>query len=261
MKNKISIIGIALLIIILALAVFGYLTERNKRMLAEKKLLEPTGIQSAIIERYKDLQGLEHVQIPADEHVYTKSDIKALINIPILDTISKALNIKEKQVVDLTRINFTLKAENLKASKALDSQQRLTYYYKDKYVNLAFRPSADSTDKGEFDFEYNADITVTQYWKRKWLLAKQKSFVDIYSNDKRATINGVERLTVAQNEPVFGLRLQARGIYSFTQNRLFPGVGLEVDFKKASVLGYGYYDTETNLFRPFIGLKYDLIRF
>ncbi|GAA4341584.1 hypothetical protein GCM10023149_53970 [Mucilaginibacter gynuensis] len=220
---------------------------------------------ATIINRYIDTAGRKHVVVEDDENKLKNNWYQngTAISGGLIDTVAQALNIARKQLQEITQVATVTKYEKLKAERKYDSLQRLTYYYKDKYLQLAYRPArpGDTTDNGQFDFAYNDSLHVVQYWKRKWLLGAKKSYVDIFSSDPRTTVNGVKRLVVEQKEPTFGLRVQAVSNYSFSRKLLNVGPGLQFDFKRFSLVGTYYYDVDANQWRPSIGARYDLIRF
>lgn len=245
-----------------------WLIEHSKREKAENQSANNQKVVSqaaTIINRYIDTSGRNHVVINSSENVLPANWYKngTAISGGLIDTVAKALDIAKKQLQEVTQIATTTQAQKLKAERMIDSLKRLTYYYKDKYLQLAYRPAAsgDSTDQGQFDFKYNDSLNVIQYWKRKTFLSAKKSYIDIYSNDPRTTINGVKRLVVQQNEPAFGLRVQAVSNYSFSRKLLNVGPGVQFDFKRFSLVGTYYYDFDANSWRPTIGARYDLVRF
>lgn len=222
-------------------------------------------LEAKIISRDVDKFGLQHVTIDAAEKLFPKDILKNPIAVSpgIIDTTAMALNIQKNQIQQLTIINSSLKADNLKAERTLDSLKKEVFTYSDKYVKLKFNP-ADTTKKTDatFDFSYNATLNSVQYWKRKFpIIGAKKSYIDIWSEDKRTTINSVKRLTIEQKAPEFGLRLQLRSIYSLTSHKLYAGPGVSFDFNRYSLLGYSYYNFSNNTWQYSVGINYDLIRF
>ena len=102
---------------------------------------------------------------------------------------------------------------------------------------------------------------MVQYWKKKWLFGSRVSYIDIFSSDPNTTINSAKRLVVRQNEPVFGLRVQAVSNYSFSRGMLNIGPGIQFDINRFSLVGSYYYDISAQHFRPTLGARWDLIRF
>lgn len=266
--NSLSKIIIGCLgVLLLAAIAFGFY-ERTKREKAESQSVtnQKTVSQAAtIIDHYIDSSKRNHVVISSDSNKLEQDWYKngTAISGGLVDTVATALNIAKKQLQEVTQIASTTRAEKLQALKTIDSLKRITYYYKDKYLQLAYRPSksGDTTDNGEFDFKYNDSLNVVQYWKKSWFLGAKKSFIDIYSNDPRTTVNGVKRLVVQQNQPNFGLRIQAVSSYSFSRKTLNLGPGIQFDFKRFSLVGSYYYDFDRSTWRPSVGARYDIVRF
>ncbi len=254
---------ISLMVALGAIAIYYKHKFENRTVISESLTKQIQG-EAMIIARDVDKNGLKHVTIAAARNIVPYDDVnKVAISKGIMDTTSLALGIQKKQIENLLQINSTLLAENLKAKEIIAKNGEKSYLYKDRFVNLKYTPSIgqDTTDKGKFDFSYNADLTITQYWKRAWLLASKKSYIDIYSNDSRTTINGVKQLTIQQKEPSFGLRGQATinvnpetGSYGF-------GPAVRIDIGRLSIQGNYTYYPESTRWRPSINANYDLIRF
>lgn len=228
----------------------------------EIKVTKAIEAEAEVINKRVDQYGRQHVIISATENTYSHQDVKSAVGEGILDTTANAIGILKKQIHDLTVINSTLKAENLKAS-VISNNGNTTYNYRDKYLDLSYKPGnpSDTLDKGEFDFKYDADLTITQYWKRKWLLAEKTSFIDIYSNDPRTTINGVKKLSIVQNQPSFGLRVQGMSSYNLDKNELSSGPGVQFDFKRFSLHGSYQYNFTDQSWSKVIQGRYDIVRF
>lgn len=268
MKDKLYKVIIAVLGIALIIATIICVVEHNKRSNAENQSASSQKVVSqaaTIINHYIDTSKRNHVVISSDSNKLSQDWYKngTAISGGLVDTVTAALNIARKQLQEVTQIASETRAAKLKADKTIDSLKQVTYFYKDKYLELAYRPAkvGDTTSNGEFEFKYNDSLNVVQYWKRAWLLGAKKSYIDIYSNDPRTTINGVKRLKVEQKEPAFGLRIQAVSNYNFSRGLINAGPGVQFDYKRLSLVGSYYYDFDANLFRPALGARYDLIRF
>lgn len=225
---------------------------RNDREVIEKLVYK----EAQIITRYVDRNGSRHVTIAVNPMAEKEAD--RIVN--IADTAALAIGILKKQIIDLTRINTTVKAQNLTALTKIDSLNRRVYFYQDKFLKLSYRPPVDTVDSGEFDFAYNADLTVTQYSKRKHLFAPKKYLIDIYSNDPRTTVNGVRRLSIEREvQPKF--RLQSALIYNVDFNTFTPGFTARFEAKRVSVSGSYLYSPVRERWFSAVGMNYDLIRF
>ena len=233
---------------------------KNKKEASQKKEIQT---EATILNRKISKEGLERVTIAEAENVLPRGFLNDdEVRPGLLDSTTSALNIIKKQLESITVINSTLEAENLVLKKNIDSLKRVYYTYNDKYLAVKFKmPDAVDTVP-TFDYKYNAKLNYVQYWKREFpILGAKRSFIDIWSDDKRNTINGVDRLKIEQREPQFGLRVQMRSIYGLSSQKLFVGPGLSFDLKRYNVLGYSYYNVNDNRWFHAVGVNYDLIRF
>lgn len=268
MNNFSKIIISVLAIGLIAAVIYGVVQHRLREKAENQSHLNQRTVNQAtrIINSYVDSSQRKHAVIAADENIlppnWTKNGIA--ISGGLVDTVAQALNIAKNKLQQITQIATTTQAENLQAKRTIDSLKRLVYSYRDKYVQMTYRPAlpgADSADNGQFDFKYNDSLNVVQYWKKKWFLGAKKSYIDIYSNDPRTTVNGVKRLVVEQRSPVFGLRVQGVSSYSFSRKLLNVGPGVQFDIGKFSLVGTYYYDFDASKFRPSVGARYDFVRF
>ena len=263
---KAKIVGGILIAALIVVSVYCWRLSRElaQRDQVKQKQVAAVQAEAEIIARKVDKQGLQHATIEAARNVIPYSVVREPAVSPgILDTTAMAIGILKKQIQDLTVVNTTLKAENLKAQQFIAANNKPAYRFSDKWLNVTYTPGnpGDSTDKGSFDFAYNADLNITQYWKRKWFLGAKKSYIDIYSNDPRTTVNSVKKLTVEQDAPSFGLRVQAASSYNFRTGMITAGPGLQFDFKRFSIQGSYQYSWEDEHWRPAIQTRYDLVRF
>ncbi|WP_443945617.1 hypothetical protein ACJVDH_00465 [Pedobacter sp. AW1-32] len=221
--------------------------------------------EASIIAREVDKNGLQHVTIEAAKNIVSVGDIdKVAISKGIMDTTALALGIQKRQIESLLSINATLKAENLKAKQIILTNGQVAFQYQDKFIkNLRYTPPAgiDTMDHGNFDFAYNADLNIVQYWKRKWFLGAKKSYIDIYSNDKRTTVNGAQQLTVQQDQPDFGLRIQAAANYNPQTGAMGFGPAARIDLGRFSIQGNYTWYPQSDRWRPSVNANFDLIRF
>lgn len=264
MKNLKFLITLVVVISLICLSVYLWLSlneakqETDDIKRARKVITENIAVDAEIIAQKIDRDSLRHATILANENVYTPADLKNTES--ILDTTALAIGILKNQIIDLTKISTTIKAENLAAQVRIDSLNRRVYFYQDKFLKLSYRPAVDTVDKGEFDFAYDADLTVTQYSKRKHFLASKKYLIDIYSNDPRTTVNGVKRLSIEREvQPKF--RLQSSMVYNTTFRTLTPGLIGRFEVKRFSLSGSYMYSPVRDRWFTAIGFNYDLIRF
>lgn len=219
-----------------------------------------------IEKRYTDKEGNEHIVIQDGKNVITKAELKNPERPPnIIDSSAANLKIAKSEIQRVTRINTVTRDSLLKARSIINklTKRVVAYEYNDKYVRLKYTPPVnyDTLDQGTFDFAYNADLNIVQYQKRKWFLGQKKSFIDISSNDPRTTIRGVKQLTVEQEAPSFGLRLQLGANYNPATSNLGLGPAARVDLGRLSVQANYLYYNRLGRWYPGISANLDLIRF
>ena len=259
--------GLAVTCVLFGIYIILLVKQLNAIQSTKSKEERETKAEAKIIARKVDQQGLEHVIAEAAGKILPRSTAKAAVSVGILDTSAMAIGILKKQIENLTVISTRLMAENLKAHQALDAYNKPVYKYSDKNLQAEFKPGdpADTTDKGSFNFIYDADLTITQYWKRNRVLGlpigTKNSYIDIYSNDPRATIKGLKRLTVKQNQPRLGLRVQGITSYNIQRGLILPGAGLQFDIGRFSVQGNYVYDAQEEYWIPSVTGRYDIVRF
>lgn len=262
MKTIYTYIGGFVIAALLILNVKGC-SEKAKleKLLAEAEAKPPKiKTEATIVERYIDKYGSAHAVIKATEN--THKDRSAIMH--NFDTLINALKVKNKQVEELTRIKTTLVAEKLQAIEIIDSLTGIKKYsYKDKYVSIKYNPTIDTNKfkHGSFDFSYDADLRIAQYWKRKWLLANKVYYIDIWSEDPRLTIRGVERFKIKPQEPIADLRVQLASAYYPEFNSYGIGAGISSNIGRFNTRVNYLYNPETDKWNPSFNLNYDVVKF
>lgn len=214
---------------------------------------------------YVDSQGIPHVISPGQINpiIDQEATKRALEFKPIIDKVAESAPPQEKQIVKVLPQEIKDSIKELK--QQLSNQQYLTFYYKDKYLSLGLKGNITDTTSSLESFNYNADLTIKQQYKRNKFLGvpigANKSYLTVSSVDPRVTIQGKKDYTVVQKEPEFGLRLQALGGYNFSTKGLSTGPSLRVDFLKSSLRGSYLYNFQTKKWTPTATFEKDIIRF
>jgi len=223
---------------------------------------QPVKVDLPIEKTYKDKDGNEHIVVKDGTNEITKAELKNPSRpANIIDSSAALLKIATAEIQRVTRINSLTRDSLLKAKAVINTQtKQLSYVYKDQFVDLSFIPPADTTKEGIFNFAYNADLNIVQYQKRRWFLGAKESFIDISSNDPRTTIRGVKQLTVKQETPQFGLRIQASSNYNPQTNTFGFGPAARVDVGRFSFQGNYTYYPASGRWRPGITANFDLLR-
>lgn len=266
METKLNYYLPLALFVLLCGAITWAVVERNKKVEAQQQ-----ANTAAVLSKPDAKVDAKFVDKLQQQHVTFNTTANQIggkivaVSKPLLDSIAGLSNVKASDITDWKQINASTEARALKAEKQVDSLKKTIYFiYKDKYVNIAYHP-ADSTDTtGTFDFKYDASLTATSYIKRtKFLglpIGPVNSYTDIYSNDPRTTINGLKTFSVKEQQPFFGLRIQAGGSYSFRQKTYLFGPAAQLYLDRFSVTGTYYYSPIDNRFSPSIGARYDIFR-
>lgn len=258
---------IAALVLLLACSVTWAIRERGQKEIAQT-IIEPSKVlkdpTAPTVKQFVDSLKQNHNTFDNTKNVVGGKEVA--VSPTLVDTIARMSNIKSDQITDWKQIAMKTEGRALKAERMVDSLQRETFFYKDRYLQLVYRRGnpADTTDKGTFEFSYDADLSITQYATRGKILGlpigSKKMYTDIYSNDPRTTIKGYKTFRVEQRQPQYGFRLQAVTDYSTRNDELMFGLGAQFDFGRFSVTGTQFYSPKQNNFRPNFGARFDLIR-
>lgn len=135
------------------------------------------------------------------------------------------------------------------------------YGYTDKYAKIRIRVPKDTLQNPTFDLNYNADLVVSQYSKRKWRFGKRLDLIDVYSTDPRATINGLKVLSVKDKERFFSVQAQAVSNYEIRTQLMGIGPGLRIGLGRFSLQGNHLYYLEGSYWSSSVEGRYDLLRF
>ena len=206
-----------------------------------------------IIERYLDGNGSEHLVI--EDTKISKAERKELVKSNgFIDTVAAALKIANNKINELTRVNATLVANNLKGKPDSPSNPMSIIRYVDKYANITYNP-IDTM----FGLKYNINLINANYTRNDGFLGlRSTNVVDLYSEDKRVTINGVERFSLAVPDPNFGLKGQIKAQYNFKSKSFTPAATIEANFKSYTIESNLFYNISSKQWTPTLGIKKDL---
>jgi hypothetical protein len=268
MKNlKFYLIIAALAIGLTYIAVKWYGDHREVAQLKKAKTEQVKAIETEAkeISRKVDEKGIETVLFDITANKATAAQVKASeATKGIIDTTAMALDIRTKQLQQILEIKGTLESENLRLKRQLDASNRPYYTYSGNDLKLKFTPpfnELDTNDQGTADFSANVRIKAAQYWKRNWFLGSKKSILAITSDNKMFKINGADFVEFEQQQPVFGLRLQAGANYNPQTGSIGFGPAARIDVGRISFQGNYTWYPESDRWRPSINANYDLVRF
>jgi len=146
---------------------------------------------------------------------------------PYADSIEKALKVSIDKIDQVTKINGKLEAQLALATNQ-NSKGETVKTHKDQYLDLVYYPVTDS-----LTFAYNLKLNEARYTDRAWLLGAKQNYIDVFSNDKRVTINGLKSYRIKEEPPNrFGIGVSAGyGIgKDGTVVRLVPYIGLGINY-------------------------------
>lgn len=239
------------LVLVLGITCFNQY-QTNKDLVSSQEISDKrVTMATKVLDRYKDKNDANHIVI--ESGLITQAEKNKLLNTGYVDTLATALKIAKNKINELTVVNASLVATGLKGTvKPGESLVRHT----DEYADITYDP-VDTT----FGLKYNIKLITAGYQKKSGFLnLKTTSVLDLYSPDKRVTINGVERFQVEVPDPNFGLRGQVKTQYNFRTKSITPAATLEANYKSYSVEANMFYNLKDKTFTPTVGIKKDLFR-
>lgn len=275
MKISQTLITVILTVLLIAAIAWALMERQSKEVekatrTTEAVLKDPT---APLVDRFKDSLKQNHAVFNNTDNVVNGKVVA--VSKELIDTIAKASNIKPSQITNWQQVATTTEAKLLKAERAVDSLRRVTYFYKDQYVRLGYTPGnpADTTDRGTFDFSYNAVLSNTEYKTGGKIFGLQvfqpKIYTDIYSNDPRTTINGYRTFRVYKETTPYGLSLDAVGRYTFGNKRegeakqdptAEVGLGLKFNAGRTTFTGDSYFNPKTSAFTHQVGTRISIFK-
>lgn len=168
MKIRETIIGLLLLIFVVAFVVLlaFYLDKKNDEKTAGpiSDLITEARTEAKIIARSVDEKGYTKTVIERQREIIGNGDITKL---PVSQSVIDSLRLdnldKTKKLQQASLINATIKAENLQATKLMDSLKRTYYLYKDQFTTAKFTPDSNG---GKFDINYKISLIRHDYSKK-----------------------------------------------------------------------------------------------
>lgn len=261
----------------ISLAIFMYLyfskdcKEKEKpSFVIEKKEFSDKQIP---YKKWIDINGVEHLTIDKEktEEKINQGALQVASEIVgiIVDSMQIYYAVKAKNVEGIETFKFTASRDSVKyLTRIVDSLNNQVFHYKNRYFSLTSRiPSpTDLTEKGEFDYRYNAELVKLDYVKRDKIIGlrigKRRFYTDISSTDSNMTIGGYKNYTIERKVPQFGFRLQALNAYNATTKDFSLGLGVRLDIGDKFNAGVNYnYNLGIDKWTPIIYAKYDLMQF
>jgi hypothetical protein len=199
------------------------------------------------IARTVKANGAESVLLDITGNHVSNKDVNNTDMPDIIDTAAMALDIRDKQLKEVTVIAAQYKAENLHLKAELDSNRRLFYTYSGNGLDLKFTPPYTPQDLATADFNGKVGITIAKGDKVKWYTPwKAKSLMSVSSDSKFFTIDHVNYIGF-DKDPI-NFHLQAQATTSFNKmTGLGVGPGLKLELGRFDFEGtYQYYQQQRN---------------
>jgi len=213
------------------------LQEKNQKV--EKKILteakeiaravKANGVESVILDITGNHTPVENVD---------KTDIP-----DIVDTAALALDIRTKQLKEVTVIAAQYKAEKLQLIAERDSLKNLFYTYNGNGLDLKFTPPNALSPVATADFMGRFGITIAKGNKSKWFTPwKNRELMSVTSDSRYFTVDHVNYIGFDKKVLPFHAEIQTVSTYNqFTGVAAGPGVKIQLGRFNASA-NYQYYD-------------------
>ncbi|MBK0383522.1 hypothetical protein I5M32_11195 [Pedobacter sp. SD-b] len=221
--------------------------------------------EATIINKKINKEGIQTVTIKALSNILPVAEV---LKNATFDSIAKANNIKPKQVIGYSSVNFVSKADFLQVKKERDSLKRQVLTYKNKWISIVYTPKKDTADTsgGFFNYKYTGELNGLQYWERYKILGlklgRKSAYINTALIDSNATINSIRTFDIPYQKRKFSVSVQLRSIYNYNQQKFLFGPGLSFDFKEnLNLLAYSYYNPAFSRWEYVFGINKNLITF
>jgi hypothetical protein len=132
----------------------------------------------------------------------SKSEKQLAIGKTYADSLQKALKLSIDKIDQVTKINARLEAQMALTTKQTPAGQTVKTH-KDQYLDLIYYPDNDS-----LKMAYDIRLNDARYSEKKWFLGAKQNYINVYSDDKRVTINGLKSYRIKEAPPNrFGIGL------------------------------------------------------
>jgi hypothetical protein len=259
------LLGITSFAVIICALCIWFAFHKNQSLVTTKKSKAKDFVEAeaAIIKKKVDKNGLEHTILEETNNVLPKNLMvsgeghdKAFV-----DSLIAQTDIQKKEIISLTQINQTITGKNLQATAVIDSLSRRKFEFKDSNLYLSYTPDSDASIAGKFDYRYNQDLNLIEFNRKKWIFGADHNYLDISSNDKKGTINGVKTLSVLRQENAFNAKLTAKSVFMPVSGNVAFGAQVRLRYKRLTATGSHLYFPTMQKWVPVAGLEYDLLNY
>jgi len=262
--NKV-LLGITLLaVIICAITVwFAYYKSQHPTILKSSKVKDFVQAEAEIIKRKIDKNGLEHTIVDETNNVLPKNLMVAGEghDKAFVDSLIAQTDIQKKEITSLTQINQTISGKNLRAVAVIDSLNKRKFEFQDSNLYVSYTPDSDYKLPGTFDYSYNQKLNIIAFNRKRWLLGADRNYLDISSDDKKGTINGVKTLSVLREDKAFNAKLSVKSVFMPVTGNIAFGPQVRLRYKRLTATGSNLYFPSIQKWIPVAGVEYELLNY
>lgn len=176
---------------------------------------------------YTDKDSAQHLQqkvVPTPE---ISQSITNNYHTFVSDTLAPALKIATEKTNELTRIKARLEGELQATKMEITKEKTERVYYENKYLSIVTESDTLGKPKN-LKYQYNAELNIAHFSKRKNFFSKEEHFIDVSSPDKNFKVNGLEHFQkqIIIRPKSVGIGFQA-------------GYGFSQEMKPMPYLGFG----------------------
>lgn len=252
--KKILIILVALQFIAIGVLVYFRVKDNYKEDVSiQEQAKQNVDLDVKNINKKLDIQGMQHLIMSDKENVIQSTKELNDTSKKQVDSLTKQLGIKEKQLREWKQYAVTVRDSFLMAKMESDTSYRAS----SKWANFEFVLPKDKTKSSYLNYSYNAEINYAEYWKKKTFISPKKQYIDFWINDPNATVNGVKRVRI---EPKEKAKLELNSIMMYQKDL---NAGFEATLKKGrfSIGGAYMYNLQKSEWEPYYYTKLKLLEF
>ncbi|WP_316778444.1 hypothetical protein [Pedobacter antarcticus] len=251
MKNLKYYLIIAALAIGLICLGIGWYKEHEKTsayQLTNQKVKDQILTGAKEIARTVNSKGAESVLLDITKNHTTVKNVDRTDIPDIVDTAAMALDIRTKQLKEVTYIAAKYKAENLVLKAQLDSNRKAYYTFNGNGLDLKFTPPYDTNGAATADFTGRLGITIAKGNKSKWYAWKDKNLLSVSSDSPYFTIDHVNYIGFDHNPALVNVGASIKTNYNKITG-IGVGPAVNIKFGNFEISGdYQYYPK----FREFV---------
>lgn len=225
MKSKIIaiVLGVLLIVSLSYIARQEYNYKKREELLST--LIDNSG--GNVVEKHYQRDSIIHTVYRDKIIGNTTTEKELAVGKSYVDSLQTALKISIEKMEQVSKINAELTAK-LQLKEAITDTGEKMLSHTDKFLEMRYYPHTDSVD-----FRYNLKLNEVRYKDRKWLLGKTQHYVDVFSDDPRIKINGLNSYRIrGQPQSRWGLGVHTGYGFQFGGNqiRASPIVGIGLNY-------------------------------